>query len=74
MHFVLQRVNLGTKMAENWFVDQLIGSVGLGVWAISCKTSIYFIRKFGRCTFVCLGTPGWSVNELRMIVLLTQPV
>ena len=29
-------------MADNWFADQLIGSVGLGARAVSCKTPIYF--------------------------------
>ena len=30
-------------MADNWFADQLIRSVGLGTRAVSRKTPIYFI-------------------------------
>ena len=29
-------------MPDNWFADQLIGSVGLGARAVSRKTPIYF--------------------------------
>ena len=35
--------HLGPNMADNWFADQLIGSVGLGARAVSRKTPIYFI-------------------------------
>ena len=34
---------LGPNMADNWFSDQLIGSVGLGARAVSRKTPIYFM-------------------------------
>ena len=34
--------HLGPNMANNWFADQLIGSVGLGARAVSRKTPIYF--------------------------------
>ena len=33
--------HLGPNMADNWFTDQLIWSVGLGARAVSRKTHIY---------------------------------
>ena len=35
--------HLGSNMADNWFADQLIWSVGLGARAVSRTTPIYFI-------------------------------
>ena len=37
--------HLGPNMADNWFADQLIGSVGLGAQAVFRKTPIYFILQ-----------------------------
>ena len=44
--------HLGPNIADNWFADQLIGSVGLGARAVSRKTPIYFIL-YHNCVIFC---------------------
>ena len=46
---------LGPNMADNWFADQLFGSVGLGARAVSRKTPIYFMVHVGIIMYF-LGT------------------